>query len=139
MILVRKNAFLLSEWNTLSLHFTSCRLWNDDVWFLCPIFLNNTIGKQLDCFGIAITVLSIVRSFLNHNDIAISQDVQLALSEDHAWLIYNNGNDSAEVTWNGNKENNNKRGESVDHGCKIDVTKCWLYSGKIYILLNLNT
>lgn len=52
-------------------------------------------------------------------------DVHLALSEDHAWVVFGqNGTETAEVTWHG-KGNEDKRGRPVD----FDETTAhsWLY------------
>ena len=52
-------------------------------------------------------------------------DVHLALSEDHAWVVFgNDGTETAEVTWHG-KGNEDKRGRPVD----FDETTAhsWLY------------
>ena len=52
-------------------------------------------------------------------------DVHLALSEDHAWVVFGqNGTETAEVTWHG-KGNEDKRGRPVD----FDETtaQSWLY------------
>ena len=52
-------------------------------------------------------------------------DVHLALSEDHAWVVFGeNAAETAEVTWHG-KGNEDKRGRPVD----FDKTtgQSWLY------------
>jgi menin len=52
-------------------------------------------GNKLDCFGVAFGVVAACQ-VLGFND------VHLALSEDHAWVIFGeNGEDTAEVTWHG--------------------------------------
>ena len=44
------------------------------------------------------------------------KDVHLALSEDHAWVVYGEqGDDTAEVTWHG-KGNEDKRGQPISLG-----------------------
>ncbi len=44
------------------------------------------------------------------------KDVHLALSEDHAWVIFGNGGEeTAEVTWHG-KGNEDRRGQTVSAG-----------------------
>ena len=52
-------------------------------------------------------------------------DVHLALSEDHAWVVFGeNAAETAEITWHG-KGNEDKRGRPVD----FDKTtgQSWLY------------
>jgi len=52
-------------------------------------------GNKLDCFGVAFAV---VAGF----QVLGYDDVHLALSEDHAWVVFGeNGNETAEVTWHG--------------------------------------
>lgn len=75
-------------------------------------------GNRLDCFGVAFTVVAICQA-LGVND------VHLALSEDHAWVVFGkDGTETAEVTWHG-KGNEDKRGRPVD----FDETTAhsWLY------------
>lgn len=49
------------------------------------------------------------------------KDVHLALSEDHAWVIFgNNGEETAEVTWHG-KGNEDRRGQTVTAGVNEKV------------------
>ena len=49
----------------------------------------------MDCFGVAYAVVAACQ-------LLGFDDVHLALSEDHAWVIFGeNGNESAEVTWHG--------------------------------------
>ncbi|XP_064624012.1 menin-like [Lineus longissimus] len=74
-------------------------------------------GNKLDCFGVAFGVVAACQ-VLGFND------VHLALSEDHAWVIFGkNGEDTAEVTWHG-KGNEDKRGQPVS--CGVDERR-WLY------------
>lgn len=48
-------------------------------------------------------------------------DVHLALSEDHAWVIFGkNGEETAEVTWHG-KGNEDRRGQTVTAGVNEKV------------------
>lgn len=50
------------------------------------------------------------------------KDVHLALSEDHAWVIFNkNGDETAEVTWHG-KGNEDRRGQTVAAGVNEKVS-----------------
>lgn len=75
-------------------------------------------GNRLDCFGVAFAVVAICQA-LGFND------VHLALSEDHAWVVFGeNAAETAEVTWHG-KGNEDKRGRPVD----FDKTtgQSWLY------------
>ncbi|KAK6181370.1 hypothetical protein SNE40_009236 [Patella caerulea] len=74
-------------------------------------------GNKLDCFGVAFAVVAAFQ-VLGYND------VHLALSEDHAWVVFGeNGSETAEVTWHG-KGNEDKRGQPVG----LEVTeKSWLY------------
>lgn len=54
------------------------------------------LGSKLDCFGVAFAVVTACQ-ILGYND------VHLALSEDHAWVVFGpDGNENAEVTWHGN-------------------------------------
>ncbi|CAG5116576.1 unnamed protein product [Candidula unifasciata] len=74
-------------------------------------------GNKLDCFGVAFGVVAAAQ-MLGCNDI------HLALSEDHAWVVFGeDGTDTAEVTWHG-KGNEDKRGQSI----ALSVAeKSWLY------------
>lgn len=50
------------------------------------------------------------------------KDVHLALSEDHAWVIFGkNGEETAEVTWHG-KGNEDRRGQTVAAGVSEKVS-----------------
>ena len=52
-------------------------------------------------------------------------DVHLALSEDHAWVIYGkDGEDTAEVTWHG-KGNEDRRGQTITAGVSERVRASW--------------
>jgi menin len=63
----------------------------------------------LDCFGVAFAVVAGCQ-ILGYND------VHLALSEDHAWVVFGqNGDETAEVTWHG-KGNEDKRGQPIGTG-----------------------
>ena len=75
-------------------------------------------GNKLDCFGVAFTVVAACQMLLQN------EDVSLALSEDHAWVVFGpEGTATAEVTWHG-KGNEDKRGQSVE----IEKAKtAWLY------------
>ncbi|GFO48302.1 menin-like [Plakobranchus ocellatus] len=74
-------------------------------------------GNKLDCFGVAFGVVAAAQ-------ILGCDDIHLALSEDHAWVVFGeDGTDTAEVTWHG-KGNEDKRGQSI----ALSVAeKSWLY------------
>ncbi|XP_070577184.1 menin-like [Ptychodera flava] len=74
-------------------------------------------GNKLDCFGVAFAVVAACQ-VLGYGD------VHLALSEDHAWVVFGeNGSETAEVTWHG-KGNEDKRGQPINLGV---AEKSWLY------------
>ncbi|KPJ20199.1 Menin [Papilio machaon] len=74
-------------------------------------------GNKLDCFGVAFAVTAACQ-------VLSKRDVHLALSEDHAWVVFGkDGTDTAEVTWHG-KGNEDKRGRSVGDGVSA---RSWLY------------
>ncbi|KOB78566.1 Menin [Operophtera brumata] len=74
-------------------------------------------GNKLDCFGVAFAVTAGCQ-------VLGKQDVHLALSEDHAWVVFGkDGTETAEVTWHG-KGNEDKRGRSVGDGV---LARSWLY------------
>ena len=57
-----------------------------------PFYLT---GNKMDCFGVAFAVVAAFQ-VLGYDD------VHLALSEDHAWVVYGEDlKESAEVTWHG--------------------------------------
>ncbi|KAG7235440.1 hypothetical protein INR49_002671 [Caranx melampygus] len=63
------------------------------------------------------------------------KDVHLALSEDHAWVIFGkNGEETAEVTWHG-KGNEDRRGQTVTAGVN---EKSWLYLKGSYMKCDRN-
>ena len=79
---------------------------------------SDTTGNRLDCFGVAFAVVAICQA-LGYND------VHLALSEDHAWVVFGEGGkETAEVTWHG-KGNEDKRGRPVDFD--DSTAHSWLY------------
>jgi len=54
------------------------------------------LGNKLDCFGVAFAVVAGCQ-------VLGYRDVHLALSEDHAWVVFGEGgSQTAEVTWHGN-------------------------------------
>lgn len=74
-------------------------------------------GNKLDCFGVAFAVVAGCQVLGFH-------DVHLALSEDHAWVVFGeNSQETAEVTWHG-KGSEDKRGQSVETGIS---SRSWLY------------
>ncbi|XP_033121374.1 menin-like, partial [Anneissia japonica] len=74
-------------------------------------------GNRLDCFGVAFAVVAACQ-------ILGFDDVHLALSEDHAWVIFGeDGKETAEVTWHG-KGNEDKRGQPINAGV---ADQSWLY------------
>lgn len=74
-------------------------------------------GNKLDCFGVAFAVVAGCQ-------VLGYKDVHLALSEDHAWVIFGeNGTETAEVTWHG-KGNEDKRGQEIGKGVS---SRSWLY------------
>ncbi|KAK7068394.1 Menin [Halocaridina rubra] len=74
-------------------------------------------GAKLDSSGTTLAVVAACQA-LGYND------VHLALSEDHTWVVFGDrGQHTVEVTWHG-KGNEDKRGIPVTH----DVySKSWLY------------
>lgn len=74
-------------------------------------------GNKLDCFGVAFAVVAGCQ-VLGYSD------VHLALSEDHAWVVFGeHGTETAEVTWHG-KGNEDKRGQEIGKGIS---SRSWLY------------
>lgn len=58
-------------------------------------FIGEISGSKLDCFGVAFAVVAGCQ-------VLGFSDVHLALSEDHAWVIFGeNSSETAEVTWHG--------------------------------------
>lgn len=97
-------------WNSLS------RSYYKDRAHLQSIYSYLT-GNKLDCFGVALAVVAGCQ-VLGFND------VHLALSEDHAWVVFGeNGGETAEVTWHG-KGNEDKRGQPI--GTSVGSLS-WLY------------
>ena len=74
-------------------------------------------GNKLDCFGVAFAVVAGCQALG-------FADVHLALSEDHAWVVFGeSGTETAEVTWHG-KGNEDKRGQEIGKGVSA---RSWLY------------
>ena len=86
------------------------------------LFQISILGKRLDCFGVALLAIATAQQLgLN--------DVHLALSEDHAWVVFGeDGKETAEVTWHG-KRDEIKRGSPIDQGSLVKFSKDWLYLG----------
>merc|ERR550525_504431 len=83
-------------------------------------------GSKLDCFGVAMAVVAGCQ-------VLGFQDVHLALSEDHAWVVFGeSGSDTAEVTWHG-RGNEDKRGLPVD---SERIRNSWLYVGGQPVICN---
>ena len=75
-------------------------------------------GNKLDCFGVAFAVVAGCQ-------LLGFPDVHLALSEDHAWVVFGAEQETAEVTWHG-KGSEDKRGQPVE---EAKVREAWLYVG----------
>ncbi|CAL9694569.1 unnamed protein product [Knipowitschia caucasica] len=85
-------------------------------------------GTKLDSSGVAFAVVAACQ-------VLGLKDVHLALSEDHAWVIFGkNGEETAEVTWHG-KGNEDRRGQTVKAGVN---EKSWLYLKGSYMKCDRN-
>ncbi|KAL4631091.1 menin [Arapaima gigas] len=85
-------------------------------------------GTKLDSSGVAFAVVAACQ-------VLGLRDVHLALSEDHAWVIFGKGGEeTAEVTWHG-KGNEDRRGQTVSAGVS---EKSWLYLKGSYLKCNRN-
>ncbi|XP_040035668.2 menin [Gasterosteus aculeatus] len=85
-------------------------------------------GTKLDSSGVAFAVVAACQ-------VLGLKDVHLALSEDHAWVIFSkNGEETAEVTWHG-KGNEDRRGQTVAAGVS---EKSWLYLKGSYMKCDRN-
>ena len=93
----------LTGWTRRSRHLLNCLLFS---------------GNKLDCFGVAFAVVAGCQ-------VLGFTDVHLALSEDHAWVVFGEDSETAEVTWHG-KGNEDKRGQSVEED---KARASWLYVG----------
>eukprot|EP00088_Acartia_fossae_P027882 TRINITY_DN28635_c0_g1_i12.p1 TRINITY_DN28635_c0_g1~~TRINITY_DN28635_c0_g1_i12.p1 ORF type:complete len:549 (-),score=101.95 TRINITY_DN28635_c0_g1_i12:665-2311(-) len=81
---------------------------------------------KVNCFGLAVSVVAGCQA-LGFND------VHLAMSEDHAWVVYGpRGEHTAEVTWH-ERIPADRRGEPLD---TEQTTKSWLYSGGHPVICN---
>lgn len=80
-------------------------------------------GTKLDSSGVAFAVVGACQALG-------LRDVHLALSEDHAWVVFGpNGEQTAEVTWHG-KGNEDRRGQTVNAGV---AERSWLYLKGSYL------
>lgn len=78
------------------------------------LFIQFEPGTKLDSSGVAFAVVAACQ-------VLGLKDVHLALSEDHAWVIFSkNGEETAEVTWHG-KGNEDRRGQTVAAGVSEKV------------------
>ncbi|TTI61475.1 Menin [Bagarius yarrelli] len=85
-------------------------------------------GTKLDSSGVAFAVVAACQ-------VLGLKDVHLALSEDHAWVIFGKeGEETAEVTWHG-KGNEDRRGQTVSAGVS---ERSWLYLKGSYMKCNRN-
>ncbi|XP_062850146.1 menin [Trichomycterus rosablanca] len=85
-------------------------------------------GTKLDSSGVAFAVVAACQ-------VLGLKDVHLALSEDHAWVIFGKeGEETAEVTWHG-KGNEDRRGQTVSAGVS---ERSWLYLKGSYLKCNRN-
>lgn len=83
-------------------------------------------GKKLDCFGVAFAVTAGCQ-------VLGLRDVHLALSEDHAWVVFGkDSKETAEVTWHG-KGNEDKRGQPIGAGVS---SRSWLYVAGFPVICN---
>ncbi|XP_058518803.1 menin isoform X1 [Ochotona princeps] len=83
-------------------------------------------GTKLDSSGVAFAVVGACQALG-------LRDVHLALSEDHAWVVFGpNGEQTAEVTWHG-KGNEDRRGQTVNAGV---AERSWLYLKGSYMRCN---
>ncbi|KAM9718391.1 menin isoform 1-T2 [Menidia menidia] len=86
-------------------------------------------GTKLDSSGVAFAVVAACQ-------VLGLKDVHLALSEDHAWVIFSkNGEETAEVTWHG-KGNEDRRGQTVTAG--VNEKQSWLYLKGSYMKCDRN-
>lgn len=89
--------YLLCNFSKLKTHKQCFKILSIFVTSQCrlPLKLILFAGNKLDCFGVAFAVVAACQ-VLGLND------VHLALSEDHAWVVFGeNGEETAEVTWHG--------------------------------------
>uniref|UniRef100_A0A3P8SLK0 Menin n=1 Tax=Amphiprion percula TaxID=161767 RepID=A0A3P8SLK0_AMPPE len=117
--LVRKVSDVI--WNSLSRSYFKDRAHIQSLFSLIT-------GTKLDSSGVAFAVVAACQ-------VLGLKDVHLALSEDHAWVIFGkNGEETAEVTWHG-KGNEDRRGQTVTAGVN---EKSWLYLKGSYMKCDRN-
>ncbi|XP_058016735.1 menin [Ahaetulla prasina] len=88
-------------------------------------------GTKLDSSGVAFAVVGACQALGLY-------DVHLALSEDHAWVVFGkDGEQTAEVTWHG-KGNEDRRGQTVNSGVAERVTENG-FSSLLYFPLPLTS
>ncbi|XP_064537376.1 menin [Drosophila montana] len=81
-------------------------------------------GNKLDCFGVALATTAGCQ-LLGY------RDVRLAISEDHAWVVFGQKHvESIEVTWHG-KGSEDKRGQDIGAGIE---SGSWLYLGGLAVV-----
>uniref|UniRef100_A0A1A9WF04 Menin n=1 Tax=Glossina brevipalpis TaxID=37001 RepID=A0A1A9WF04_9MUSC len=81
-------------------------------------------GNKLDCFGVALAVVAGCQ-------ILGYRDVRLAISEDHAWVVFGSKKlETIEVTWHG-KGSEDKRGQDITGGIE---SGSWLYLGGLAVV-----
>lgn len=81
-------------------------------------------GNKLDCFGVALAVVAGCQ-LLGY------RDVRLAISEDHAWVVFGNKKlENIEITWHG-KGSEDKRGQDITTGIE---SGSWLYLGGLAVV-----
>ncbi|TMW48962.1 hypothetical protein DOY81_005953 [Sarcophaga bullata] len=81
-------------------------------------------GNKLDCFGVALAVVAGCQ-LLGY------RDVRLAISEDHAWVVFGNKKlETIEITWHG-KGSEDKRGQDITSGIE---SGSWLYLGGLAVV-----
>uniref|UniRef100_A0A1B0ABC3 Menin n=1 Tax=Glossina pallidipes TaxID=7398 RepID=A0A1B0ABC3_GLOPL len=81
-------------------------------------------GNKLDCFGVALAVVAGCQ-------VLGYRDVRLAISEDHAWVVFGNKKvETIEVTWHG-KGSEDKRGQDITAGIE---SGSWLYLGGLAVV-----
>lgn len=81
-------------------------------------------GNKLDCFGVALATTAGCQ-LLGY------RDVRLAISEDHAWVVFGQKHvESIEVTWHG-KGSEDKRGQDISAGIE---SGSWLYLGGLAVV-----
>ncbi|KAH8241865.1 hypothetical protein KR026_008016 [Drosophila bipectinata] len=81
-------------------------------------------GNKLDCFGVALAVVAGCQ-LLGY------KDVRLAISEDHAWVVFGQKRvETIEVTWHG-KGSEDKRGQDIRPGIE---SGSWLYLGGLAVI-----